>query len=280
MIEIKAFAKINLTLSVGPKRRDGYHEVDTLMHRISLCDTIQLEKSETLSLSVSDHTLPKDENNLMWKAAVVFFTETGIAEGVSMSVVKKIPAKAGLGGGSADAAAVIKGLHSLYGLPFSRDLWIKKSASLGADVPFCFMKGAALATGIGATMTPLSTSLSVPLLLVKPPVSISTKEAYRIMDENPRRHENRTLSLAKAWEETGTLPPASLYNDFETILCPRNPCLQEVIAWGQEIGHPAHLSGSGSAFFFLCDRKEEAKQLATKAKKEHPDWFTAVATTL
>lgn len=280
MIEIKAFAKINLTLSVGPKRNDGYHEVDTLMHRISLCDTIQLEKSETLSLSVSDHALPKDENNLMWKAAVLFFKETGLPGGVSMTVDKEIPSEAGLGGGSADAAAVIKGLHELYGLPFHRDFWMKKSASLGADVPFCFMKGAALATGIGATMTPLSASLSAPLLLVKPPVSMSTKEAYQIMDENPRRHENRTLSLAKAWEKTGTLPPASLYNDFETILCSRNPCLQEVIAWGKEIEHPAHLSGSGSAFFFLCDRTEEAKQLATKAKKDHSQWFTAVATTL
>lgn len=280
MIEIKAFAKINLTLSVGPKRPDGYHEVDTLMHRISLCDTIQLEKSEILSLSVSDHTLPKDENNLMWKAAVLFFKETGLPGGVSMTVTKEIPSEAGLGGGSADAAAVIKGLHELYGLPFHRDFWMEKSVPLGADVPFSFLSGAALCTGIGATCTPLSTSLSVPLLLVKPPVSLSTAEAYQIMDENPRRHENSTVSLSKAWEKTGTLPPSSWYNDFETVLCPRNPCLQEVIAWGKEIGHPAHLSGSGSAFFFLCDRKEEEKQLAAKAKKEHPQWFTAVATTV
>lgn len=280
MLERKAFAKINLTLSVGQKRADGYHDIDTIMHRISLCDTIRLEKDRDLSLSVCTKKIPTGKDNLMWKAATLFFSETRISGGVHMELQKEIPSEAGLGGGSADAATVIVGLCDLYDIPFSLSFWLKKSAVLGADVPFSFLHGAAHCTGIGTDCTPLPSSLSLFLVVVQPHFSLSTRDAYHAMDENKKRFPNRTKEIASFINRSGSLSTDFLYNDFETVLLPLYPPLQDVINYGNTYKKTAHLTGSGSAFFFLCDSEKEQKDFIVQIKKDRPLWFVAPARTL
>ena len=115
MIAEKAYAKINLTLSVGEKREDGYHEIDSVMHSISLCDEVKLTEAGGISLSIKEGLAPGGKANLMWEAAELFFRETGFSGGVHMELVKQIPSEAGMGGGSSDAAAVLRGLNRMTG---------------------------------------------------------------------------------------------------------------------------------------------------------------------
>ena len=141
MIIETAHAKINFTLSVGSKRADGYHSIDSLMHSISLSDHITLTKAETITLSVTEGEAPLGRENLMVRAAERFFEETGLSGGVSMTLAKRIPSEAGMGGGSSDAAAVLRGLARLYETDLSLATLARWGASLGADIPFCVMAG-------------------------------------------------------------------------------------------------------------------------------------------
>lgn len=156
MIIETAHAKINFTLSVGSKRADGYHSIDSLMHSISLSDRITLTKAEAITLSVTEGEAPLGRENLMVRAAERFFEETGLSGGVSMTLAKRIPSEAGMGGGSSDAAAVLRGLARLYETELSLATLARWGASLGADIPFCVVAGAARCQGIGEKLTPLT----------------------------------------------------------------------------------------------------------------------------
>lgn len=285
MITLKAFAKINLTLCVGEKRPDGYHEVETIMHRISLHDKIQLTRAPDISLNVMKGSISSDSDNLMWRAAELFLKKMNISGGVHMTLHKEIPTGAGLGGGSADAAAVIYGLHQLYEIPFSLSYWSEQSAVLGADVPFSFLSGAALCTGIGEKVSPLTPSLSLPLIIIKPPLSISTIDAYKILDEynsTERKNiqEKSTDKMIQHINQNIPIPTSYFHNDFEKPLCHLYPELQEIKSYGEKIGIPAQMTGSGAAFFFVCQNKENQLFLFEKIKKDHPHWFLAQATTI
>ena len=143
MITETAQAKINLTLSVGEMRSDGYHTIDSVMHSISLRDSITLERAETVSLAIVEGVAPAGKENLMVKAAELFLKEKGISGGVRMTLAKRIPSEAGMGGGSSDAAAVLRGLARLYGTGDSLKSLAAMGKALGADVPFCVLGGAA-----------------------------------------------------------------------------------------------------------------------------------------
>ena len=169
-----AHAKINFTLSVGNKRSDGYHDIDSIMHSISLADTITLKKSNVLTLSIIHGSAPKGKENLMFQAAELFFEKTGLSGGVHMTLDKRIPSEAGMGGGSSDAAAVLRGLNRLYDTNVSRETLAAWSAPLGADIPFCVMEGAARCQGIGEKITSLTPWEGLPLVIVRPNVSVST----------------------------------------------------------------------------------------------------------
>lgn len=277
---IEARAKINLTLSVLGRRADGYHELDTIMHTISLADTVEIAKAETLSLTVEAGAAPLGKENLMMRAAAWFFAETGMAGGAAMRLWKRIPQEAGLGGGSADAAAVLRGLNDLYGKPFPVSELSKRAAAIGADVPFCVLGGAARCRGIGDILTPLPAWEGVSLLIVRPAVSVSTRAAYAALDESEAARENKTDAAAEALREKN-FPKlaASLANDFEAALFPDAPELAAASAELKAFGFPTMMTGSGSAFFVFVppEKREEMKK---EMWRRHPDWYAEVAETV
>lgn len=281
MIIETAHAKINFTLSVGSKRADGYHSIDSLMHSISLSDRITLTKAEAITLSVTEGEAPLGRENLMVRAAERFFEETGLPGGVSMTLAKRIPSEAGMGGGSSDAAAVLRGLARLYETDLSLVTLARWGASLGADIPFCVAAGAARCQGIGEKLTPLTPWAHLPLVILRPPVSVSTGKAYQLLDHMGKRPMDTTpLAIeALSGRDPGALARA-LSNDFEAGLFPVEPILWETSAYLKTLGRPALMTGSGSAFFVLAKDTKEQAVLASRIRTEQPSWFVEMAETV
>lgn len=277
-ITLSARAKVNLTLSVLGRRADGYHTIDSLMHSVSLADTVTLAPAEAVSLTV-DGAAPAGADNLAWRAAALFLeTVRPPFRGVRIHLVKRIPSEAGLGGGSSDAAAVLRGMNTLAGRPLSIDALCAMGARLGADVPFCVRGGCARASGTGTDLAPLTPWEGLPLLLVKPAASVSTAAAYRAVDGR-RIVPRRTADEAAAALGARDLPrlAAALYNTFEEALFPDVPALAETAAELRTFG-PALMTGSGAAFFLLPGGSaREAAETALRARR--PDWFIARAET-
>ena len=281
MIEETACAKINLTLSVGEKRSDGYHTIDSIMHSISLCDDITLERAEGISLTIVEGRAPSGKENLMVKAAELFLREKGISGGVRMTLAKHIPSEAGMGGGSSDAAAVLRGLARLYGTGDGLETLAAMGASLGADVPFCVRGGACRCEGIGEVLVPLTPWPGLPLLIVRPETSVSTGEAYRLLDGRDKRPKDRTEDSMKALADRNRQELyESLSNDFEDALFPKNEVLEETSSILHSLGRPTLMTGSGSAFFLFPKDRKEGKALAEDIKKSHPSWFVETAETV
>lgn len=183
-LTVSARAKINLYLDVTGKRADGYHLLETVMHTVSLCDTVTLTKRDRsgIEISCSDPDIPCNEKNIAYKCAAAFFEHTGIqAEGVSIKIIKNIPSQAGLGGGSADGAAVLTGLNSLFCAGLSETELISLGAKIGADIPFCIKGGCGYCTGIGEIIEPLP-AISGTVLIGKGSSGISTPEAFGKID--------------------------------------------------------------------------------------------------
>lgn len=178
----RSYAKINLTLDVLQKRSDGYHDVEMIMQSVSLYDLIIVDKSNTISVKTNLHYLPNNDKNIAYKAADLFFRYTNIDGGCKILIHKNIPVAAGLAGGSGNAAAVLCALDKLYNTNLSIDELKAIAANLGADVPYCIMGGTALSTGIGEILTPLPDIPKCSILLVKPPISISTRDIYEKID--------------------------------------------------------------------------------------------------
>lgn len=281
MLTETAYAKINLTLSVREKRSDGYHNIDSLMHSITLADTITLEKSDAITLSLTEGDAPLGRENLMVQAAELFFKETGISGGVRMALAKRIPSEAGMGGGSSDAAAVLRGLAKLYGTSISLEILAAWGKTLGADIPFCVIGGAARCQGIGEKLTPLSAWAGLPLVITRPPISVSTGKAYGLLDRMTKRPENTTDAAVRALQERNPAALlAAISNDFEAGLFPVEPILWETSAYLKTLTPAALMTGSGSAFFLLCESREEQQALYERLQEERPGWFVACAETV
>ena len=280
MIKEKAWAKINLTLSVGEKREDGYHNIDSVMHSISLHDEITMEKENHLSLEILEGTAPSGMDNLMMKAAALFLKERHIESGVHMTLRKRIPSEAGMGGGSTDAAAVLRGLARLYETGDSIENLAAMGAGLGADVPFCVKGGACRCQGIGEKLTEIEGWDGLPLLILRPDVSISTAWGYRKLDERKMSEEDRTEDcIAALKEKDRTLLAASLSNDFASILIPEEKKLEEAASILASFSRPALMTGSGSAFFMILDNEEEGETIRKEILSRHPHWFAEITCT-
>lgn len=280
MITEKAFAKINLTLSVGEKRKDGYHDIDSVMHSISLHDKITLEKSGEISLSVTKGSAPSGQENLMWKAAELFFAETGISGGVRMELEKHIPAQAGLGGGSSDAAAVLRGLNRLMKTGLSEEELSDIGKQIGADVPFCITGGCCRCRGIGEQLTKVPGWNGLPLVIVRPSVAVETGKAYAVLDSTEKQTENKTDTCIRALEEKDRKKLSeSLSNDFEKALFAEETVLEETSRRLALFSRPVLMTGSGSAFFIVAESRADRKHLAEEIKKESPGLFIAEAET-
>ena len=179
----KSYAKINLTLDVLSKLENGYHEVEMIMQTLSLFDLIIIDKVKSgISLTTNLKYLPTNEKNIAHKAASAFFKESKISSGVKISIHKNIPVSAGLAGGSGNAAAVLCGLNMLYNFPLDDTTLMKIGADLGADVPYCMIGGTQLSTGIGEILSSLPQAPKMTVLLVKPPINVSTASIYKQID--------------------------------------------------------------------------------------------------
>ena len=268
----KAYAKVNLTLAVGEKRPDGYHEVVSVMQRISLCDTLTAEQTrEGITLTCSDPALPSGEENLAHRAASLFFRETGIAGGAALTLEKRIPSQAGLGGGSSDAASALLALRKLYAPALPDTELETMAAALGSDVPFFIHGGTQLATGRGEVLSPLPPLTDGWFVIVKPTESFSTPAMYRRLDELPPACTPPRPPLQ------GGLPAlaAGLFNRFEAAI-PAGSAVWDIKARLAAYGALASLlSGSGSAVFGLFDTETAARAAVEALRPAWPEIFLA-----
>ena len=268
----KAYAKVNLTLAVGEKRPDGYHEVVSVMQRVSLCDTLTAEQTrEGITLTCSDPALPSGEENLAHRAASLFFRETGIAGGAALTLEKRIPSQAGLGGGSSDAASALLALRKLYAPALPDTELETMAAALGSDVPFFIHGGTQLATGRGEVLSPLPPLTDGWFVIVKPTESFSTPAMYRRLDELPPACTPPLPPLQ------GGLPAlaAGLFNRFEAAI-PAGSAVWDIKARLAAYGALASLlSGSGSAVFGLFDTETAARAAVEALRPAWPEIFLA-----
>lgn len=260
MITLIAHAKINLFLDITGKRADGYHLLETVMQSVDLSDIVSVELVELndeITVSCSDPEIPEDEDNICYKAAELFYALLGKHGGADIYIDKRIPHGAGLGGGSADAAAVLRGLNKLCGKPFDEETLLRLAAKTGADVPFCLAGGTKLCRGIGDIMTDEKPYPARDFLIVKPAFNCDTKSAYADYDVTmiPRRERRE----------------GEYYNVFREIY--KNPEINGIIEKLKELGATgAELTGSGSAVFGAFADEYDA----AAAAKKFPMCFTAV----
>ncbi|HCC53936.1 MAG TPA: 4-(cytidine 5'-diphospho)-2-C-methyl-D-erythritol kinase [Desulfobulbaceae bacterium] len=276
----EAHAKINLYLAIKGKRADGFHDLETRMVKITLADRLRLTKRDSdITLECPTSDLPTGEDNLVYRAARSFFAALGTGGGVHIVLEKKVPVAAGLGGGSSDAAAVLRGLNTLYGSPFSGMALVDLARPLGADVPFFVDEcSAAWATGIGDDIQAEAVDPSGWIVLVNPGFSVSTKWVYEnftlTREGNPYILGRDFVHGHNEGVKLGNLP---LYNDLEAVTIGKYPELgrikDELLADG---AHGALMSGSGPTVFGLFENKAQAqKSLARFVKRYGRNVFLA-----
>ena len=272
-IILKGRAKINLTLDVVGKRENGYHDLQMIMQTINLYDTIFIRKTKTqgIRLKANHSWLPTNEKNIAYRAAQLFFEESGIEEyGVSIEITKRIPVAAGLAGGSTDAAATLVGLNRLYETFYKKEKLMEMGLKLGADVPFCIARGTMLAEGIGEVLTPLRPVPSIHVVLVKPPISVSTATVYKSLDLGNIKFHPDTPKVIQAIEHQNIKEiAANMVNVLEEVTVPMHPVISELkeeLVMQGAMG--AMMSGSGSTIFGLFDSKEKANKAAQYFKVE------------
>ncbi len=258
----RSYAKINLTLDVLGKRPDGYHDVEMVMQTVSLFDLIIADKTaDSIRISTNLRYLPCNEKNIAYKAAALFFAETGIKGGVKFLIHKNIPVAAGLAGGSGNAAAALCALNALYNTGMSEEELCRLGAQLGADVPFCIKGGTMLASGIGEVLTPLPQMPPSYVLIVKPQINISTAAIYEGIDQAPISRRPDTKAMIRSLEE-GELSAVAdnLCNVMEAVTETMHPIIAGIKnKMGKNGALGALMSGSGSAVFGLFDSFEKAK---------------------
>ena len=270
-ISLKALAKINLGLDVVSRREDGYHEVRMVMQTIHLYDRLEISKKETSGIELETNLsyLPVNENNLVYRAGKLLMDEFHIEEGVKVFLNKRIPVAAGMAGGSTDAAAMLYGMNELFELGLSRDELMERGVKIGADVPYCLMRGTALAEGIGEKLTPLAPMVKCPVLIAKPPISVSTKFVYQNLKLDAQTvHPDIDRLIADIEKKDLTSIAADMGNVLETVTIPNYPVVAEVKAQMMKSGAINSLmSGSGPTVFGLFENEKTAEQAYQEMKE-------------
>ncbi|MCM1283062.1 MAG: 4-(cytidine 5'-diphospho)-2-C-methyl-D-erythritol kinase [Muribaculaceae bacterium] len=261
-ITLKALAKINLGLDVVRRRPDGYHEVRMVMQTIHLYDRLEIKRTGEPGIRITTNLpfLPVNENNLVYRAAELLMKEFQLREGVEVKLTKRIPVAAGMAGGSTDGAAMLYGMNRLFDLRLGRRDLMKRGVKLGADVPYCLMRGTALATGIGEKLTPLPPMIKCPVLIAKPPVSVSTKTVYQNLklDESLRHPDINTL-IADIKKKDFAGVCAHMGNVLESVTIPDYPVIAGIKERMLDSGaSAAMMSGSGPTVFGLFENEEKA----------------------
>lgn len=262
-----AYAKINLSLDILGTLPSGYHEVRMIMQSLQLHDTITLNICDTpgITMTCSDTSLPVDEHNLAYRAAVSFCEAYKISDGITLHLEKKIPIAAGLAGGSSDAAAVLRGLNEMYGCPATSDELAALGVKLGADVPYCLMLGTALSEGIGERLTALPSAPDCHCLLVKPAAGASTKQIYTDYDALAQttdiKHPDTDALLSALSKGNYTTLVSGLCNVLEPVTMRLVPDITIIKKTLQTLGADGVLmSGSGPTVFALFSDLKTAKR--------------------
>lgn len=282
----KTPAKINLTLDVTGKLENGYHTLSMIMQSIDVCDELSFEKTadETILFSMNKELPDKipAEKNLVYKAAKLMKDTFKIDGGFKIPLTKNIPAAAGLAGGSSDCAATLIGINELCGLGLDIEKLCEIGVKLGADVPFCIRKGTMLAEGIGEILTPLTPLTGIPVLLIKPNISISTPYVYKHLKLNELDyHPDNKAVISYIKDKNIKKIAASLSNVLETVTIPENPIIAELKRYLTEIGAIGSLmSGSGPTTFGIFKNMETAKKAYEKAKADYPDFDVVLCRTM
>ena len=252
-LELKALAKINLGLDVLGRRENGYHDVRMVMQTIYLYDDVFMEKTkeEGIHLETNLFYLPVNENNIAYKAAKLLMDEFHIEGGVSIRLNKFIPVSAGMAGGSSNAAAVLFGMNRMYQLGLSQQELMERGVKLGADVPYCIMRGTVLAEGIGEELTPLPALPKCYVLIAKPPVSVSTKTVYEKLDAlDIVKHPNIDGILEGLEEQNLEKIAANMGNVLEEVTVGDYPVIEKIKKVMKDAGAlNAMMSGSGPTVF-------------------------------
>lgn len=282
----KTPAKINLTLDVTGKLENGYHTLSMIMQSIDVCDELSFEKTadETILFSMNKDLPDKipAEKNLVYKAAKLMKDTFKIDGGFKIHLTKNIPAAAGLAGGSSDCAATLIGINELCWLGLDIEKLCEIGVKLGADVPFCIRKGTMLAEGIGEILTPLAPLTGIPVLLIKPNISISTPYVYKHLKLNELDyHPDNKAVISYIKDNNIKKIAASLSNVLETVTIPENPIIAELKHYLTENGAIGSLmSGSGPTTFGIFENMETAKKAYEKAKADFPDFDVVLCQTM
>ncbi len=275
MLTVSAFAKINLHLDIVSRLPNGYHSLFMVMQSVSLRDRISLSAADDISLTCSEASLPADRRNLAFRAAELFFEKTKLSGGVHIDIEKNIPMQAGLGGGSADAAAVLGGVNRMYGSPLSADELCAMGMSLGADVPFCVRGGLQLSLDMGQVLSPLPVCEEYHVVIAKPTRGVSTAEAYAAFDSSVSvRHPNNTMVL-NAFAR-GSLTEAVNYtgNVFEQFIEVPERIRYKAIMREHDCLACA-MSGSGPSIFGLFKDEENRNECARELSEICENVFCA-----
>ena len=272
-ISLKALAKINLGLDVMRRREDGYHEVRMIMQTIQLYDRLDIKRTQEPGIQIQTNLsfLPVNENNLIYKAAKLLMDEFSITDGVSVKLDKRIPVAAGMAGGSTDAAAMLIGVNRLFSLGLTKRQLMERGVQIGADVPYCIMRGTALAEGIGEALSPLPPMVKCPVLIAKPSISVSTKFVYqnlKLDDTTIHPDIDRLIDDIKAKNLHDIA--AHMGNVLETVTIPNYPVIDEIkkhMLSNGAVG--AMMSGSGPTVFGLFDDEDTAKKAYKAMRSSH-----------
>ncbi|RGT14665.1 4-(cytidine 5'-diphospho)-2-C-methyl-D-erythritol kinase [Agathobacter rectalis] len=272
-ISLKALAKINLGLDVVRRREDGYHEVRMIMQTIYLYDRLDIKRTQEPGIQIQTNLsfLPVNENNLIYKAAKLLMDEFSITDGISVKLDKRIPVAAGMAGGSTDAAAMLFGMNRLFSLGLTKRQLMERGVQIGADVPYCIMRGTALAEGIGEALSPLPPMVKCPVLIAKPSISVSTKFVYqnlKLDDTTIHPDIDRLIDDIKAKNLHDIA--AHMGNVLETVTIPNYPVIDEIkkhMLSNGAVG--AMMSGSGPTVFGLFDDEDTAKKAYKAMRSSH-----------
>ena len=273
-----AFAKLNLTLDVLGKRPDGYHDLKSIMQAVSIRDDIEIDvgTGEPWALYCDKEGIPTDSRNLAWKAAEVFFNATGIdPDGITIRITKRIPMEAGLAGGSADAAAVLRALNKHYQMPFSILALAELGAAVGSDVPFCVLCGTAMAEGRGERLRKLPDMPDCFIVVCKPEFSASTPELYRKLDNSVigKRPDHQAMESALLAGDLGKIAQ-NLCNVFDPLVTQEHLELNYIKSIFNSYGSIGQqMTGSGSAVFAIVESFEYAAVICNMLKENYPQVY-------
>jgi 4-diphosphocytidyl-2-C-methyl-D-erythritol kinase len=273
-----AYAKLNLTLDVMDKRSDGYHDLRSVMQTVSIRDDIEIDvdTGKPWKLLCSREDIPCDRSNLAWKAAEAYYDATGLSTtGLEIRIVKRIPSQAGMGGGSADAAAVLRALNDHYGKPLSIGALAEVGASVGSDVPFCVIGGTCEVTGRGEKLRKLPDMPDCVFVVCKPAFSVSTPQLFTKLDETVIAHrpDHNAMESAILAGDLGRIAE-NVYNVFDPVVTADHLELNYIKSIFHSYGAlNQQMTGSGSAVFAICSEFEFAAVICNMLHDNYPDVF-------